>query len=233
MDKAMWDRVAPGFGVVFAVLFVLGFLLIIGDAPALDDPAEEVVAYYDDERGKLLTVIVLFGLSIVAFLWFLGSLVDTLRVEADESRLAATVLAAGVVTTSLFGGIVLLNAGLTFQIAEDGDVSVVAALYDLIWVSTTLIAYPIAALVFAAGIGGMRGGLVPAWFGWASGAAAAAILVSGTTFAQDGFWAPDGLYNAYVTPTLFVVWVVVLSVLLLRRAVAAATPAQASTPKPG
>jgi hypothetical protein len=224
MDKAMWDRVAPGFGVVFAVLFVLGFLLIIGDAPSLDDPAEEIVAYYDDERGKLLTVIVLFGLSIVAFLWFLGSLVHTLRVEADESRLAATVLGAGVVTTSLFGGIVLLNAGLTFQIAEDGDASVVAALYDLIWVSTTLIAYPIAALVFAGGVGAMRGGLAPAWFGWASGVAAAAILVSGTTFAQDGFWAPDGLYNAYVTPTVFLIWVVVLSVLLLRRAVAVAAP---------
>lgn len=217
MDKAMWDRVAPGFGVVFAVLFVLGFLLIVGDSPALDDPAEDVVAYYDEERGKLLTVTVLFGLSIVAFLWFLGSLVNTLRVEADESRLAATVLAAGVVTTSLFGGIVLMNAGLTFQIAEDGDVGVVAALYDLAWVASTLIAYPIAALVFAAGIGGMRGGLIPAWFGWASAVAAPAILVSGTTFAQDGFWAPDGLYNAYFAPVLFVVWVVVLSVLLLLR----------------
>jgi hypothetical protein len=225
MDKAAWDRVAPGFGVVFAVLFVLGFLLLIGDSPALDDPAEDVVAFYDDERGTLLTVTVLFGLSIVTFLWFLGSLVHTLRVEADESRLAATVLGAGVVTTSLFGGIVLMNAGLTFQIAEDGDVSVVAALYDLIWVATTLIAYPIAALVFAAGVGTMRGGLLPAWFGWGSGVAAAAILVSGTTFAQDGFWAPDGLYNAYIAPTVFLVWVVLLSLLLLRRSLAAAAPA--------
>lgn len=219
MDKAMWDRVAPGFGVVFAVLFVLGFLLI-GDSPALDDPAEDIITYYDEERGKLLTVTVLFGLSIVAFLWFLGSLVHTLRVEADESRLAATVLGAGVVTTSLFGGIVLMNAGLTFQIAEDGDVGVVAALYDLAWVASTLIAYPIAALVFAAGIGAMRGRLVPAWLGWASGVGALAILVSGTTFAQDGFWAPDGVYNAYITPIVFLAWVVVLSVLLLRRAVA-------------
>jgi hypothetical protein len=220
----MWDRIAPGFGVVFAVLFVLGFLLIVGDAPALDDPAEEVVAYYDDERGKLLAVIVLFGLSIVAFLWFLGSLVHTLRVEADESRLAATVLGAGVVTTSLFGGIVLLNAGLTFQIAEDGDAGVVAAVYDLAWVASTLISFPIAALVFAAGIGGMRGRLLPAWFGWASGVGALAILVSGTTFARDGFWAPDGVYNAYIAPIIFIVWVVVLSMLLLMRSVPAAVP---------
>jgi hypothetical protein len=219
MDKAMWDRVAPGFGVVFAVLFVLGFLLI-GDSPKLDDSAEEIVAYFDDERSKLLTVVVLFGLSIVAFLWFLGTVAHTLRVEADESRLAATALAAGAVTTALFGAIVLINAGLAFQIAEDGDAGVVAALYDLAWVTSTLIWYPVAALVGSTGIGALRGRLVPVWVGWASVVVAATILVSGTTFAGDGFWAPDGLYNAYITPVVFVVWVVVLSVLLLRRALA-------------
>ena len=225
MDKAMWDRVAPGFGVVFAVFFVLGFLLI-GDSPAIDASPGEIAAYYDDERGKLLTVIVLFGLAIVAFLWFLGSVVHTLRVEANESRLAPTALGAGVVTTSLFGGIVLLNAGLTFQIAEDGDAGVVAAVYDLAWVASTLISFPLAALVFATGIGAWRGRLLPAWFGWASAVVAVAILASGTTWARDGFWAPDGLYNAYITPITFIVWTVVASVLLLRRPVVATEPAR-------
>jgi hypothetical protein len=225
MDRAVWDRVAPGFGVVFAVFFVLGFLLI-GDSPGLDDSPEEIATYFDDERGKLLTVIVLFGLSIVAFLWFLGSLVHTLRVEANESRLAATALGAGVVTTSLFGGIVLLNAGLAFQIAEDGDAGVVAAVYDLAWVASTLISFPLAALVFATGIGTWRSRLLPAWFGWASVVVAVAILASGTTWARDGFWAPDGLYNAYITPIVFVVWTVVASVLLLRRPLVATEQAR-------
>jgi hypothetical protein len=216
MDKATWDRVAPGFGVVFAVFFVLGFLLI-GDSPSLDDSPEEIATYFDDERGKLLMVIVLFGLAIVAFLWFLGSLVHTLRVEADESRLAATALGAGVVTTTVFGGIVLLNAGLTFQIAEDGDPGVVAAVYDLAWVASTLISYPLAALVFATGIGVWRSRLLPVWFGWTSAVVAVVILASGTTWAKDGFWAPDGLYNAYISPIIFVVWTVAASVLLLLR----------------
>jgi hypothetical protein len=220
MDRAMWDRIAPGFGVVFAVFFIVGFLLI-GDAPALDESADEIAAYYDDERGKLLTVIVLFGLSIVAFLWFLGSVVHTLRVEAGESRLAPTALGAGVVTASLFGGIVLMNAGLTFQIAEDGDAGVVAALYDLAWVASTVISFPLAALVFATGIGFWRSRVLPAWFGWASAVAALAILASGTTWARDGFWAPDGVYNAYISPIIFVVWTVVVSVLLLMRPVVA------------
>jgi hypothetical protein len=224
MDKAMWDRVAPGFGVVFAVFFLLGFLLI-GDSPGLDDSPEEIATYFDDERGKLVTVIVLFGLAIVAFLWFLGSVVHTLRVEADESRLAPTALGAGVVTTSMFGGIVLLNAGLTFQIAEDGDAGVVAAVYDLAWVASTLISFPVAALVFATGIGVWRSRLLPAWFGWTSAVAAVAILSSGTTWARDGFWAPDGLYNAYITPIIFIAWTLVVSVLLLlRRPVVATEP---------
>jgi MFS family permease len=228
----MWDRVAPGFGVVFAVFFVLGFLLT-GDSPGLDDSPEEIATYFDEERGKLLTVIVLFGLAIVAFLWFLGSVVHTLRVEADESRIAPTALGAGVVTASLFGGIVLLNAGLAFQIAEDGDAGVVAAVYDLAWVASTLISFPVAALVFATGIGVWRSRLLPAWFGWASAVAAVAILSSGTTWARDGFWAPDGLYNAYITPIIFIAWTVVASVLLLLRRPVVAKETAKSTPKPG
>lgn len=220
MNRAEWDRIAPGFGVVFAVLFVLGFLLA-GDSPALDSSSEEIASYYDDDRGKLLTAIVLFGLSLIAFLWFLGSIVHTLRVEADESRLAPTALGAGVVTTSLFGGILLLNAGLAFQIAEDGDAGVVAAVYDLSWVTSSLLSFPAAALVLAAGVGLMRGRLLPVWFGWASTVAALALVAGGTTWARDGFWAPDGAYNAYITPIIFVAWVVVLSVLLLRRPLAA------------
>jgi hypothetical protein len=228
----MWDRVAPGFGVVFAVFFLLGFLLI-GDSPGLDDSPEEIATYFDEERGKLLTVIVLFGLAIVAFLWFLGSVVHALRVEADESRIAPTALGAGVVTASLFGGIVLLNAGLAFQIAEDGDAGVVAAVYDLAWVASTLISFPVAALVFATGIGVWRSRLLPAWFGWASAVAAVAILSSGTTWARDGFWAPDGLYNAYITPIIFIAWTVVASVLLLLRRPVVAKETATSTPKPG
>jgi hypothetical protein len=232
MDKAMWDRMAPGFGVVFAVFFVLGFLLI-GDSPALDESAEEIVAYYEDERGKLLTVTVLFGLSIIAFLWFLGSVVHALRVEAGEARLAATALGAGIVTTSLFSMLVLVNAGLSFRIAEDGDAGVVAALYDLAWATSTLISFPLAALVWATAIGALRSRLLPKWFGWASAVGGLAILLSGTTWARDGFWAPDGAYNAYITPIIFVVWIVVLSALLLLRPVVATEPVVERTPKPG
>jgi hypothetical protein len=91
-------------------------------------------------------------------------------------------------------------------------------------VASTLISYPLAALVFATGIGALRSRLLPEWFGWASAVGALAILVSGTTFAQDGFWAPDGAYNAYITPIIFIVWVVVLSVLLLLRPGAVSEP---------
>lgn len=231
MDRATWDRVAPGFGVVFAVLFVLG-LLLAGDSPALDDSADEIAAYYEDERGKLLTVVVLLGLSIVAFLWFVGSVAHTLGVEAEESRLAATVLGAGIVTTSLFGGIVLINAGLTFQIAEDGDPGVVSALYDLSWAASTLISFPVAALVWATAIAALRSRLLPKWFGLASGLGALAILASGTTWARDGFWAPDGVYNAYITPVVFIAWIVVLSALLLRRSLGTREPVVTSTPTP-
>jgi hypothetical protein len=222
MDRETWDRWAPGFGIVFAVLFLVGFLLV-GDSPEIGAPADEIGSFYADDRGKLLTVTVLFGLSVIAFLWFLASLATMLR-QAGEPRLAATSFGAGVLTTSLFGGVILMNAGLAFKIAEDGDAGVVTALYDLSWALSVLISYPAAALVGAAGIASLRSRLLPEWFGWASVVAALAVLVSGTTWARSGFWAPDGAYNAYITPIVLVAWIVAVSVLLLTRPVVAAEP---------
>ena len=42
-------------------------------------------------------------------------------------------------------------------------------------------------------------------------------LLGGTTWLSGGFWAPDGAYARFVSPTLLLVWVAVLSKVLLAR----------------
>ena len=48
-------------------------------------------------------------------------------------------------------------------------------------------------------------------------AAVVLVLAGGTTWASDGFWAPDGAYSRFVSPIIGVVWIVVISGLLVMR----------------
>jgi hypothetical protein len=43
-------------------------------------------------------------------------------------------------------------------------------------------------------------------------------VLGGTTWVGGGFWAPDGAYTRFVSPTLLLVWVVGVSRVLLTRA---------------
>jgi hypothetical protein len=54
------------------------------------------------------------------------------------------------------------------------------------------------------------------------------VLLGGTTWARDGFWAPDGVY-AIVSGIILHLWVVVVSgFLVMRRPSAARAPERAA-----
>jgi hypothetical protein len=48
------------------------------------------------------------------------------------------------------------------------------------------------------------------------------VLLSATTWASDGIWAPDGAYSDYVPWTVTALWIVGISRVLLSRKPAAA-----------
>src|SRR5258708_36836295 len=43
------------------------------------------------------------------------------------------------------------------------------------------------------------------------------VLLGGTTWWSDGFWAPDGAYSLLVSPIISLVWIAVVSRILLTR----------------
>jgi hypothetical protein len=54
------------------------------------------------------------------------------------------------------------------------------------------------------------------------------VLLGTTTWAGDGFWAPDGAYSRFVPGPVMVVWLAVVSTFLVRRYSAATTPDRAA-----
>ncbi|MGH2922149.1 MAG: hypothetical protein ACRDKU_08805, partial [Gaiellaceae bacterium] len=211
MTSVNWERWARATGIGFVVLFVVAYVTY-GDQPGVGSSAEEVVAFYDGDRGRILTAGFILGVAALFLLWFAGAVANALR-EAGEGRLAATTLGTA---TALVGVVLVLDGigvALAHSIAATGDAGVVQALNDVSWAFNVIASFPAAGFIAAATIGLWRTGLVADWFGWIGLAAAAVVLIGGTTWARDGFWAPDGGYTT-ITVIVAVAWVLVASVLL-------------------
>lgn len=98
-DPSRLDRWAPLAGVVFALVFAIGFL-IGSDIPDFDASGAEVIDHYED-TGRVYVGIVAAQVAAVALVLFAGALRDRQR-AAGYDWLA----------TTAFGGCIVLAVGL-------------------------------------------------------------------------------------------------------------------------
>ena len=85
-----------------------------------------------------------------------------------------------------------------------------------------LSSFPIAMVIMSGSFGLWRAGILSSR-GFALGVTAMVLLLlRATTWAGDGFWAPDGAYSQYVAPAVVALWIVAISRGLLSRKPAAA-----------
>jgi hypothetical protein len=76
----------------------------------------------------------------------------------------------------------------------------------------------------AGSFGLWRAGIISNALFSAGVAAVVLVLLGGTTWASDGFWAPDGAYSRFISPIIALAWVAGISALLVAR-----TPATVRT----
>jgi hypothetical protein len=87
-----------------------------------------------------------------------------------------------------------VRAALAYSIAGSGSPQLTSGLADLAWALSVIVSFPAAMLIMAGSFGLWRAGIISkAAFG-AGVAAVVLVLLGGTTWARDGFWAPDGAY---------------------------------------
>ncbi|HUV11575.1 MAG TPA: hypothetical protein VMX12_11400 [Acidimicrobiia bacterium] len=78
MDDKKFEKWGLLAGIEFVVLILVGGL-IGGTPPKVTDSTAEITKYFTDHPDALKVANFLGGLSILAFLWFLGSLFQRLR----------------------------------------------------------------------------------------------------------------------------------------------------------
>jgi hypothetical protein len=198
----------PVSGIVFAVLILVAILVTGNDT---GETNREIIEYYADDgnRNQQFAAFILIGFGVLAFLVFLASLrTALLRAEGEPGTLTVVVFAAGVTFSALLLAANALFVGIAESTSDDEfqlDPNLARLSEN---VGYTLFVSALAAagvMIAAASILMIRTGIFGAWVGWAGLVIALALLAIGFAFVP--------LFG-------LIAWVFVVSVLLLRPALA-------------
>ncbi len=212
-------------GIVFAVLIVIGFLIVTPTPPDLNAPSDEWPEYYGDNQGAIRAGLVLVTIGWFFFIWFLGTVASTLRIAAGTPRLPSIAFAGGILTAASFF-IAIMAAGVATLHPETrspeltrtlNDVAVMAGLPAI--AGATAFFGAIALVIYRSE------SAFPAWLGWLSAVAAAVQpLAFGIVFTDEGAFAGDGVLGLFIPLAVSLITVVALSALLTAWARDAARP---------
>jgi hypothetical protein len=214
-SRGFWDRLWRTSGIQFVVLFIIAYI-IYGYQPQIGAPADALVAFYDGHRTRILIAVFCFGLNLLNLLWFVAALRTTLE-EAGQDGWGAAATTASAVFGALFLVALTVGAALAYSIAGSGNNAFTSGLNDFAWAGIVLSSFPRAMLIMAGTFGLWRAGLISNGLFGAGVAALVLVLLGGSAWLRSGFWAPDGAYSRLVSPTIGLVWVVVVSRVLLTR----------------
>jgi hypothetical protein len=210
MAKLRLYRFAALGGITFVVLQMVGQGLIQagGAEPAFTAPADEILQFFRQRDTTLFAIGgYLSALSVVPYLWFLGTLWDFLRrAEGEHGWLSLTAIGSGLIlpAISLIGGWELAM----FRLGENIDPVMVRLLFDAgnfafagLWVTS-------GSMLLSVGALGLLSGKLPRWFSWFGLATGIGLLAARTVWTAQ---------IAFIPYTLFWVWMIVMSLVLVRK----------------
>jgi hypothetical protein len=205
-------------GIVAVVLIVIGFLVFASDIPNSDEAAQKWQAFFVDHQDRVQTGMTLISIGALFFLWFLGSLRETIAAAEGGARLASIAYGGGLVAVAILGAgtAAILAAALHPQ---GYDPNLLRSLADIGGLAAAPAAAGFTVLFAATAAAGYRLGAVAAPIAGICATAAlgqACAFFVGTT--DNGALAPDGFIGAFIPFITFVIAVAVLSVTLYLRA---------------
>ena len=223
MKSTNWERVWRGAGIQFLVFFVVAGL-IRGMQPNTGASAGTLVGFYDGDRTRIFIATVIFGFAFLNLMWFGSAIASALR-DAGKAGWGAAATASSTAFAGVWFVIITIQAALAYSIAGYGNTTLTSALNDLTWILVVLTSFPVGMLIMSGSFGLWRAGILSSR-GFALGVTAMVlVLLRATTWASDGFWAPDGAYSQYIATSVMALWVIGISRVLLAR-----SPKQASVP---
>jgi hypothetical protein len=223
MDRGQdWEWMGAASGLVAAVFFVVAFAIFLstdpggGSTPQLPaiDNAEAVPAFVGDHLTSVRAQVMLNGLGVVTFLWFLGTLWAGLRRSESEPARGSMIVVSGALVGAAVTLVGLVLVGTATLATSTSTASAVPTLY--VAASLSFAFGGAAFAVFFLGVAEviLRTHAMGKWLGYlAVVAAVLSILGLVTHYYTDGIMNPAtgalGFYGHYMA---FVVWLLLASV---------------------
>jgi hypothetical protein len=207
----------PLSGIAFVALIVIG-LLVGGSSPAPDAPADEVVSFYSDNENRARAGIWFFAFAMPFLPLFASSLAGLERPEGHHSRVfwRRVLLVGAAIMSATLGAAITTNLAL----ADSGtDTEIAPEVMQALNVITGHVVYallPAAGTMMLGAAGWLLGREgVQGWLGWAA-------LVLGI-----GLFVP---FIGVLALILSLVWIIVVSINLLRACAAGPRLGDARSP---
>ena len=223
-----WERNWRGNGVIAAVLFLVSYI-ILGRQPKIGASADKLVSFYDGDSTRILISVIVYGFGVLCLMWFAAALASVLR-DAGMGGWGNAATAASAAIGGVYLVLITLRAALANSITAPGNERIVAALNDLSYAVMTIAWFAVAMLIMAGSFGLWRAGLFSNRAFGAGVTAMVLVLLGTTTWASDGFWAPDGGYARFVPTLVMLAWLAAVSVFLMRRASTVSAPDRIPVP---
>jgi hypothetical protein len=210
-----WEHLWRSAGLQSVGLFILAYF-VYGDPPHVGAPMQALVAFYDTDRFRILTALVIGGFAILNLMWFAAALRATLA-EAGQDGWGAAATASSAALGGVATLLMTVSATLAYSLAKTGNSALLAGLNDLAWTGLVLSSFPRAMLIMASAFGLWRAGLISNRLFGIGVSAVVLVLLGGTTWMSTGFWTPDGVFSRIVSPLIGLLWMLVVSRVLLTR----------------
>jgi hypothetical protein len=215
----VYARYGAMTGILFVLLVIVGFA-VTPQPPDADAAPAEVLSYVVDHQNALHAVQLIFAAAGFLFIWFIGTLRDALsRVEVAGGRHALANIAWGgglIAVATLMVGFALAATATLHPVDNDPDLT--RALWDAS-LMVPAVGAPAAAVFFVAnGLSILRSGVLPAWLGWLGLLTALFnALGIGAVYTDHGVFAADGVLGFFAGFLLFLLWILLASITLVRR----------------
>jgi hypothetical protein len=207
------ERLAPLAGVATMLLGAAGLIVLEGpaDRPEADAAPRVMLAYFADHDAVILGSFLL-ALSVVCFIWFLGSLRVVLSsAEGGAGRLSAIAYGGGLATAALM--LALPGASVLGALYADHLSAEEARTLFLVG---DMLLYPATAtgavLAGATGLVALRTGALARWIAWLSLALAVWLLIPPFEGTPENAAAWTGLAALGALP----LWIAAVATLLMR-----------------
>jgi hypothetical protein len=219
--NATGQRLCAWSGIACIAVFFTGFAVVAGfiPPPSPDMTGDELIQLFNDDQTRIrIGMIISIFASVLLGSWAAVFTVQMHRMERSNSALAYTNLAMGATFTLEFIVSLVIWQSMTFR---DHGPDVMTAMNDTAWFLFVCITATPALQAIVIGTAILRDSrtapVFPRWAGYLN-LWVAVMFMPGTitVFFTDGPFAWNGLFVWYMPLTVFAIWIVTNTVLLLK-----------------